>query len=165
MHPKSMPMNLSTSALPALPPNKTITEIFADMFSYLMSCASKFIQDTHPVISRNWESLRKEATFVIAHPNGWEGAQQSKIKRAAVVAGLVPDTLAGKARVVFVTEGEASLHFCVKGDYVDDSQRGFIIADLGGGTLDFSAYSVQGLSPLRVEETAPVKCKLVDMRR
>ena len=160
MRPKSMPMKLQTSVLPPLPPNKTVTQVFADMLSYLMNCAEKFIQDSHPTISRNWSSLLHDATFVIAHPNGWEGAQQSKMKRAAAIAGLVPNTLEGKARVVFVTEGEASLHFCVKGGFVDESQRGFIVADLGGGTLDLSAYRVKGVVPLRVEESAPVKCGL-----
>ena len=158
MRPKYMPVKMQSLSLPPLPANKTIVDVFADMLSYLMSCASKFIEDTHPIASRNWSTLRREATFVIAHPNGWEGIQQAKLRRAAVKAGLVPDTAAGKSRVVFVTEGEASLHFCVKGGYVDNSQKGFVVADLGGGTLDFSAYKVVGVAPLRVEETAPSKC-------
>lgn len=160
MRPKSMPMHF-TSSLPALPPNKSITQVFADMLSYLLSCGSKFIQDTHPLTARSWPSLRESATFVIAHPNGWEGVQQNQLKSAAILGRLVPDTLAGRARVVFVTEGEASLHFCVKGRFVDESQRGFVVADLGGGTLDFSAYKVVGISPLRVEESAPVKCMCI----
>jgi hypothetical protein len=51
--------------------------------------------------------------FVLSHPNGWEGAQQTKMRRAAVYGGLIPDTDEGKARIRFVTEGEASLHACV----------------------------------------------------
>lgn len=33
-----------------------------------------------------------------------------------------------------------------------------MIADLGGGTLDFSAYSLTGVKPYVVEETAAAKC-------
>jgi molecular chaperone DnaK (HSP70) len=38
-------------------------------------------------------------------------------------------------------------------------QHGFIIADMGGGTLDFSAYRITGTMPLQVEEIAANKCK------
>lgn len=51
--------------------------------------------------------------FVLSHPNGWEGAQQTKMRRAAIQGGLIPDTDEGKSRIRFVTEGEASLHACV----------------------------------------------------
>lgn len=59
-------------------------------------------------------------TFVIAHPNGWEGAQQAKLRKSAVLGGLVPDTAEGRSRVSFVTEGEASLHYCIRGGFIDD---------------------------------------------
>ena len=36
------------------------------------------------------------------------------MRRAAVLAGLVPDDASGHARLSFVTEGEASLHFSVQ---------------------------------------------------
>ena len=52
--------------------------------------------------------------FVLSHPNGWEGTQQSEMRRAAVLAGLVPDNESGHARLSFVTEGEASLHFTIR---------------------------------------------------
>lgn len=44
----------------------------------------------------------------------WEGSQQAKLRRATIFGKLVPDTVEGKARVTFVSEGEASLHFCVR---------------------------------------------------
>lgn len=39
-------------------------------------------------------------------------------------------------------------------------RKGFIIADLGGGTLDFSAYQVTGVKPLQAEEVAAAICHL-----
>ena len=36
------------------------------------------------------------------------------MRKAAARAGLTPDTLLSHARISFVTEGEASLHFAVE---------------------------------------------------
>ena len=57
--------------------------------------------------------MHHDMQFVLSHPNGWEGAQQAKMRRAAIQGGLIPDTNEGKSRIRFVTEGEASLHACV----------------------------------------------------
>ena len=38
------------------------------------------------------------------------------------------------------------------------TNKAFIVADLGGGTLDISAYKVIGTKPLRVEEVVASKC-------
>ena len=36
-----------------------------------------------------------------------------RIRKAAIYGGLIHNTSEGKARIRFVTEGEASLHACV----------------------------------------------------
>lgn len=117
MRPKSMPMKLRTAPLPPLPPSKSLTEVFGDYFAYLSSAVHSFVRSAHPTLPH--EKLFSTATYIIAHPNGWEGAQQSKLRRAAICGSLVPDSPEGRARVVFVSEGESSLHFCMKGGYVD----------------------------------------------
>ena len=94
-------------------------EVFGDFLAYLMTCAEVFIKDTHATVAQSWKAMRQTATFVIGHPNGWEGAQQAKIRSSAIYAGLVPDTPEGRSRVLFVTEGEASLHYCLRGGYVE----------------------------------------------
>jgi hypothetical protein len=99
--------------VPPLPLNKTVTEVFGDFLRYLLECASSYIQDTHANGPDLWKSFKSDIDFVLSHPNGWEGTQQSEMRRAAVLAGLVPDNTSGHARLSFVTEGEASLHFCV----------------------------------------------------
>lgn len=48
-----------------------------------------------------------------SHPNGWGSYQQGKMREAAISGGLVPDTPEGHERVEFVTEGEASFHWCI----------------------------------------------------
>ena len=120
LRPRTMPSKLRNAALPSLPGEKTVQDLFADFFRYLNSCAETFIKDSHLTVARSWEELRKSVTYVIAHPNGWEGPQQTKLRRAAIGAGLVPDTQEGRTRVVFVSEGEASLHYCIKGGFIDD---------------------------------------------
>ena len=58
--------------------------------------------------------MESDMDFVLSHPNGWEGTQQNEMRRAAVLAGLVPDNPSGHSCLSFVTEGEASLHFSVQ---------------------------------------------------
>lgn len=42
------------------------------------------------------------------------------MREAAVLAKLVPNNLFGRARLHFVTEGEASLHYCVNSGLASD---------------------------------------------
>ena len=65
--------------------------------------------------------------FVLTHPNGWEGPQQSMMRTAAVQAGLILDNEDGHSRLSFVTEGEASLHFCVQNGLTNDAVKVDII--------------------------------------
>ena len=58
--------------------------------------------------------MKDQIDFVLSHPNGWEGTQQSEMRRAVVLAKLIPDTPEGHSRLSFVTEGEASLHFSIQ---------------------------------------------------
>ena len=57
-------------------------------------------------------NLIEYADFVIAHPNGWGLKEQSVLRRAAIQADLVRPSDAD-TRIHFVTEAEASVHFCV----------------------------------------------------
>jgi hypothetical protein len=96
-----------------------VVDVFVDFLKYyLLECASShgYIQDTHANGPDLWtrNSVKSHLNFVLSHPNGWEGTQQSEIRRAAVLAGLVPDNASGHSRLSFVTKGEASLHFSVQ---------------------------------------------------
>ena len=86
---------------------------------YLYRCTRTYIQDTHS--PELWRSVESDIDFVLTHPNGWEGAQQSQIRRAAVLAGLISDTPDGHSRLQLLTEGEASLHFCLGNGLASDS--------------------------------------------
>jgi len=161
LRPRSVLSRLKDAVFSPLPAGKKIVQIFSDFFAYLMGCTETFIKDMYATMTVElWTTLRRDMIVVLAHPNGWEGAQQQQMRQSAILAKLVTDTSSGHDRVVFVTEGEASLHFCVRGTFIDDTRRGFIIADLGGGTLDFSAYKIRSQEPLRVEEIDVPKCIL-----
>lgn len=109
---------LPGAALPPIPVNKTPVEIMADFLAYIFKCTKDFISETNPTGRQILEmpSLKlfgPPIDFVLSHPNGWTGPQQNNMRRAAVLAKLIPDGDQGASRLQFVTEGEASLQFCV----------------------------------------------------
>ncbi|KAF5354421.1 hypothetical protein D9758_010726 [Tetrapyrgos nigripes] len=149
------------SDLPSLPPNKSALRVFADFLQYLHKCTIKFIQELGALYAPGtefWNSLQDNIEFILSHPNGWEGPQQKLMRRAAVLAGLVAED-ASQTRIHFVTEGEASLHFCIMNDKVNTgTSSGLIIVDMGGGTIDLSAYYPSGQNSF--EEIARTRCLL-----
>lgn len=116
-----MKLDMNGTKLPHLPRSKSVVEVFGDFLKYLFHCTRSFIIETHGDGAATWKSVENDIQFVLSHPNGWEGAQQSKMRRAAIYGGLVPNTDEGKARVRFVTEGEASLHGCILGGLASDA--------------------------------------------
>lgn len=111
LHLQPRSMKSSSHSRPPLPRQKTAQDVFADFIAYLYRCAATYIQETHGDLL--WLSIEKHIDFVLSHPNGWEGHQQKILRRAAVTAGLFTDDRDGHARLEFVTEGEASLNFCI----------------------------------------------------
>lgn len=114
IRPKTDATRQIASTIPPLPLSKTVIDVMSDFLTYLFDCASKFIQDTHANGRDLWNSVQGEIDFVLSHPNGWEGFQQTQMREAIVKANLIPDNEKGHARVSFVTEGEASLHFSIE---------------------------------------------------
>ena len=109
--------------LPPLPLNKSVVEVFADYFKYLFDCASEYIQDTHANGRELRLSVKDDIDYILPHPNGWDVTQQTQMTKAAILAGIIPDTPSGRARVSFVTEGEASLHFSIRNGLPADALR------------------------------------------
>ena len=96
--------------IPLLPEGKTVVQVFADFLRYLHQCTWKFIIQSNLDGPDMWKRLEP---MIESHPNRWEGRQQALMRKAAILAGFIPDTEAGRSRLFFVTKGEASLHFCV----------------------------------------------------
>ncbi|KAF9449856.1 hypothetical protein P691DRAFT_758690 [Macrolepiota fuliginosa MF-IS2] len=143
LRPRTQTTSSVDEDIPPLPPGKSAVDVLADFLVYMKQCARTYIVETHPVDGANfWRSGKEE--YILSHPNAWEGAQQTLIRRAAVQAGLISDTPADHARINFITEGEASLNFCIERGLMNDSIRhghGVTVVDAGGGTIDVSTYA------------------------
>ncbi|KAI0750409.1 hypothetical protein C8Q74DRAFT_1373996 [Fomes fomentarius] len=141
---------------------KTVVQVFADFLRFLFSCASEDIIHSNPAFGGSrWDEVKDDIEFVLTHPNGWEGLQQSKMREAAVLAQLVPDTDPGRKRIHFVTEGEAGLHFCLQKGTISESMKPeerIMVVDTGGGTVDISSYVIKSTAPLSVEEISAPDC-------
>ena len=148
--------------IPPLPPRKTVVQVFADFLKYLMECTTTYINDTHPNSQDLWDSLKGNVAFVLSHPNGWEGLEQSQMRQAAVASKIIEDTTAGHAKLSFVTEGEASLHFAIEHGVLSEALKpgdGIVVVDAGGGTVDVSAYKQTKMSGGTVlEEVVAPQC-------
>jgi len=171
--------HFSDADLPPLPSGKVAVEVLGDFMRYLFKCAKEYITEAHASGSFVWDSLESHMEFILTHPNGWEGPQQQQIRSAAELGGLIPAGEEGQSRIHLLTEGEASLHFCVTNVLTSDTffsapiacteeaeeepeeqhqeHQGVIIIDAGGGTVDLSAYSMK-LSPTSFQEIAPAEC-------
>ncbi|KAJ7704328.1 hypothetical protein B0H17DRAFT_1039291 [Mycena rosella] len=157
--------SIRPNTLPPLPANKSALNVLADFLRYLFQCAKSYIGEHYPNGNAMWITLESTIEFVLTHPNGWEGEQQAKMRTAAIIAGLIPNTSEGHERIHFVTEGEASLNFCITNGLATDPLRlgqGVVIVDAGGGTVDISTYrkvtTPQGES---FEEIARPECLFV----
>ena len=133
LRPKIEPSRHIANEIPPLPLNKTVTEVLGDFLKYLFECTSSYIKDTHANGRDLWAFVEKDIDYVLSHPNGWEVFQQALMRRAAVQAGLIPDTTKGHARISFVTEGEASLHFSIHDGWPSGAMK---VGGCGGCLLD-----------------------------
>ena len=145
--------------LPPLPSGKPAVDVLTDFIRYLFQCAKTYIQDSHPGFT--WPIVEHSIEYIFTHPNGWEGRQQD-YRRAIEHAGLVSSTPEGMSRIHMLTEGEASLHFCVsrllsKGAADQTLPHGVAVIDAGGATINLSMYSVT-TNPIHCEEIAPAEC-------
>ena len=179
--PTEPPAALKNQMSEELPKGKTIVDIFSDFMRYLFDSTKALFLSSDKLGEHRWNSVSDDIELVLTHPNGWGGPQQSKLRTAAVQANIVPDTSEGHNRVHFVTEGEASFHFCAAHTQEGEKlkvwhywchfplvlpcltcqQHGdrVLIVDAGGGTIDISSYLVTDNLPLQVKELFQSKCR------
>lgn len=94
-----------------LPEGKSVAEVFGDFLWYLFECTRTLIEQSHASGESMWNSVKDDFDVVLSHPNGWEGVEQTEMRKAAVYAQLIPEV--SSARLRFVTEGEACVNYCV----------------------------------------------------
>jgi hypothetical protein len=89
-----------------------LSQIYADFLRYLLQHTQQFFKE-RILDGRNiWQTYRPDMEVIIAHPNGWGIREQTFLRTAAVMAGLT-STAQASNNVHFVTEAEASVHFCM----------------------------------------------------
>lgn len=144
-----------------LPAGVDLKQIYSDFLGYLykhtQECFERVIGDGKTA----WQNYEGSRVFVIAHPNGWALREQKFLRDAAVQAGFVTAENAVD-RVRFVTEAEASVHFCLH--YTNlrsclQPEKNFAVCDAGGSTVDTTLYKVEKLQPrLQLSEVRASAC-------
>jgi hypothetical protein len=124
MCPQRIPENIRAIGLRnvnSLPRGITVVRAYGDFFRYLLRCTEVFFRNHVPGPEGRWQNLLRSAHFIISHPNGWEGVQQAKLRKAAIYGGLIGDQPRDHTRIHFVTEGEASMHFCLNENLIGEA--------------------------------------------
>ena len=111
--PSEPPAALKNYISEAPPKGKTIVDVVSDFMRYLFDSTKSLFVSSDQNGELRWNSVAGSIELILTHPNEWGGLQQSRLRTAAIKAGIVPDTPEGRARIHFVTEGEASFNFCV----------------------------------------------------
>ncbi|CAE6432312.1 unnamed protein product [Rhizoctonia solani] len=147
--------------IPSLPPGVSLQQIYSDFLGYLLEHTRVFFEEHIVDGIRIWERYSPTVQIVIAHPNGWGIREQAFLRLAAVNAGLV-DAAKAERNVQFVTEAEASVHFCIHhtnlGDHLQPGTN-FVVCDAGGSTVDTTLYSVTSAPPvLELKEKRTSAC-------
>ncbi|KAF8669464.1 ATP binding [Rhizoctonia solani] len=160
LHPEAMKNKHELHAQP-LPDGVSLLTIYTDFLVYLMKHTKNYFESRIVEGQEIWEEHHKDMTIVLTHPNGWGVKEQNFLRQAAIAANYVPSSKA-ISHIRFVSEAEASVHFCVfDGDLHNrlKPDTTFIVCDAGGSTIDTTAYCVKTASPfLELEEKKASAC-------
>ncbi|KZW00534.1 hypothetical protein EXIGLDRAFT_639271 [Exidia glandulosa HHB12029] len=160
LHPQSMRTNANLE-VPPLPPGVALKQIYSDFIKYIFDHACEFFQSSSHDGETIFNRLKSTFTIVCATPNGWDIVQQSFLRDAFVMAGVLPQGH-DRDRLQFVTEAEASVHFALEhsdGDRWLTVGTNFSVLDAGGSTVDTTMYRCTELTPkLKLEEVTSSEC-------
>ncbi|KAF2642545.1 hypothetical protein P280DRAFT_548006 [Massarina eburnea CBS 473.64] len=105
-----------------------------------------------------WRTL--PITLVVTVPAVWSDAAKDRTMRAVSQAGFDTSAFPQLKRIVTTTEPEAAAIYTiksVKGSAQDDALKvgdGFVVCDMGGGTVDLISYRIAEIEPTSVEEAS-----------
>jgi hypothetical protein len=103
LRPSHLPI-IRNLELPPLPPNTTVDDIFVEHLRYVKKQVQEYVSTTYGDGGNIWRALSPSMYVILTTPNGWEGAQQNRLRMAAIKGGLIDEE--GGRRVKFVTEAE-----------------------------------------------------------
>ncbi|KAI2482515.1 Hsp70 family protein [Pyrenophora tritici-repentis] len=135
------------------PSNKPV-DIIAD---YLKHIKTHLVKNLDIQYSKGlWSTL--PMTLVVTVPAVWSDAAKNATLQAVNKAGFNSIELPQLKRTVVTTEPEAAAIYTIqslRGGIQDDQFAigdGFIVCDMGGGTIDLISYRVAELNPTTLEE-------------
>ncbi|CAE7069063.1 unnamed protein product [Rhizoctonia solani] len=139
--------------LEQLPPGISLNQIYSDFLGYLLKHTKAFVEKRIALGKQIWEKYKSTMEVVIAHPNGWDTPEQDFLRKAAIDSGFV----GSGTQVQFVTEAEASVHYCIHHSNLGSKLKvgtKLVVCDAGGSTVDTTLYSVVSTTPvLQLRET------------
>jgi hypothetical protein len=104
LRPPHLPL-IADLDLPPLPEKvHSVDIVLTDFLRYMKKCIQEFVINGHGDGQQLWDDVYPGMHVVLTTPNGWEGAQQQRMRAAAQTAGLVSGN--GGQRIHFVTEAE-----------------------------------------------------------
>ncbi|KAF8606754.1 hypothetical protein BDV93DRAFT_468345 [Ceratobasidium sp. AG-I] len=160
LHPDAMKQKHNLKVQP-LPRNVDLLTIYTDFMVYLMKHTQDFFESRILDGRKVWAENSASMSIVIAHPNGWTVKEQNFLRKAAVAAKYTTHANA-HSQIRFVSEAEASVHFCMFHSDLHNRLKpnvNFIVCDAGGSTVDTTAYCVKTASPmLELEEKKASAC-------
>ncbi|CEL60588.1 hypothetical protein RSOLAG1IB_03826 [Rhizoctonia solani AG-1 IB] len=136
--------------LDPLPPRIPLSQIYSDFLGYLLKHTKAFVEKRMALGKQKWDKYKPTMEVVIAHPNGWGSLEQDFLRQAAIDSGFV-DSDKALTQVQFVTEAEASVHYCIHHSNLDSKLQpgtSLAVCDAGGSTVDTTLYSVVSATPV-----------------
>jgi hypothetical protein len=106
----------------ALPVGIDIIRVYTDYLRYLFKHTKEFFGLHEDQGSQDWETLSQSMDIVLTHPNGWGLREQATLRTAAISAGLFTEANSHR-QLSFVSEAEASIHFCIQDAQLASSLR------------------------------------------
>jgi hypothetical protein len=95
-----------------LPNDITLMKIYVDFLRYLLKHTKEYFESHILQGESEWSRHSPSMDVVIAHPNGWGVKEQDFLRKAAVTAGYATAENS-PSQIKFVSEAEASVHFCI----------------------------------------------------
>ncbi|QRV77741.1 heat shock protein 70 kDa 12B [Ceratobasidium sp. AG-Ba] len=160
LHPEDMKTKHELKLRP-LPVGVPLRQIYSDFLGYLLRQTKQFFEERVLDGVSVWDKNHSSMEVVLAHPNGWGIREQTFLRLAAVDAGLA-EPASASSKIRFVTEAEASVHFCIYHTSLGSCLQpgtNFVVCDAGGSTVDTTLYSVVSARPvLKLEEKRASAC-------
>ncbi|KAH6865782.1 hypothetical protein BKA58DRAFT_413432 [Alternaria rosae] len=134
--------------------NKLPVEIIADFLSQIKAHLIKNLDQKYGKVL--WRGLA--ITLVVTVPAVWTDVAKARTLEAVAKAGFNTPEFPQLKNIIMTTEPEAAAIYTTKILRGTTQNRkfavgdGFIICDMGGGTVDLISYRVAGLNPTVIEE-------------